>query len=90
MSACFFGTYFSTAHGPLPFRITPKDVPNANINKLNDIDLSFYNQVWMQSYFHAGSYFIGLVMATVYNRYRFEKNARGEVPDISRSMRLLA
>jgi hypothetical protein len=46
----------------------------------------------MQAYYHSFSYFLGVILAMIYNRVQLEKNARisTDLMQISRSMRTLS
>lgn len=46
LTACAVSTALST-NGPLPIKITPSTIPNAKINSLNTMSLSFYSEVYM-------------------------------------------
>lgn len=79
----FLVTYNAKNPGPLPFRITPSTIPNASVNKLNDINLGFYSEVYMQFYFHSTNYIFGIIFAVCYCRYRLEQRQESS-QDVSR------
>lgn len=89
LGASGLSTGMSTYPGPLPIRITPSEAANAKVNSLNNMSLEFYSGIYMLPFFQATSYFVGIVIACTYNRYRFEKKATAEMITYSSSMKLV-
>ena len=66
--ANFLIVYYANA-GALPVAINLVTDPGAATNNLSTLDFTFYAKVYMQSYFHLPSYFIGFIGALVFRSY---------------------
>ena len=86
----FLSTYYATSDGPLPIRVTTSTVPNAEVNKLTEVSVAFYSEVYMQFYFHYSSYLLGMIIALVFARYRIEKKEYAKGGENTRVMRFVA
>ena len=58
--------------GALPVRILPVSETGNDPNQLNTLDFQFYDKVFMQGYYHMGSYLIGFCLAISYRRFAYE------------------
>jgi len=86
--ACGVVTY-SYDLGALPFLITSTArEPATDPNETFSVSFDFYSKVYMQSYFHLGSYVAGIALATSYKRFLQDRaKDRGEGREHSRSSR---
>ena len=58
--------------GAMPVTILDVTTSSGVVNKLTELNLDFYNDVFMLSPFHVGSYMVGFGMAIIYRRFLIE------------------
>ena len=77
----------------MPVSIYDVDTPSGEVNDLKTLNFEFYNDVFMLSPFHLGSYFVGFGLAIVYRRFLIESELNKSVlqgASINRSSRFFA
>ena len=81
-----FSVTYAYDVGSLPVWITPLKAAS-DPNKEIAVSTDFFNKVYMQSYYHLGSYAGGVALALVYRKFLRERNPNADLKSISRSTR---